>query len=118
MKDDDLFFVFIVVWGVFGVASAVFFYGPFDGGLKRRAWPIVIVGSTLAFAGIVLWQWRDAPTPWFFLALLVPIAWLNLKAGRFCARCGAFELRPVRNPFRSTSSEHCARCGAKLDEPT
>lgn len=114
MFSDTPFMIFFAGWAVLAIASAAFFYGPFSGRLKRRVWPVVVVGAMVAFGGFVWWQFTDPP--WVLLALLPVIAWINIKMGRFCEACGAYQRRLVTAPWQSIRpSSNCIKCGAKVD---
>jgi hypothetical protein len=109
------FFIVFVVWIALAIGCMIFFYGPFDVRAKRRAWPIVTVAAAIAFGLIAWWQSGSASPPWLLIPILGVIVWLNLKMGRFCDACGAFQQRMSRMPWQSIRpSPRCIKCGAEI----
>ena len=111
----EAFLVFGAIWVASGIAFAIFIYGRADVRLKRQVWRYGVTVSAAVFAAFVWWQFRAAGPPWFSFLAIAGITWLNLKTGRFCDACGAFQHKFVQLPWDSIRpSPHCIRCGATI----
>ena len=106
------FIAFMIVWGILGVSSFLFFHFNRNSALKRRIWPAFIIAIGLIFGGFVYFiMGRQQPQ---VLYLMVPavilISFLNIRTTRFCDSCGK---TLYRQPIFSRI-QFCPHCGAEL----
>jgi hypothetical protein len=106
------FAIFVCVWAILGVATAVFFTFNRNAQLKRVVFPPFVIGIGVVFATFVwLMHGRHHPDS---LILLVPgvtmVTLLNLWITRFCDACG----RTVVNRGGFSRPKYCHKCGAPL----
>jgi len=108
----DIFPIFFVVWLALGLAGFFLFYVNKNVQFKRRYFPwYVILGGVLfiSFGWVMRFSLQ-------MLFLMVPavalITFLNIKSTKFCDGCG----RTIINQMWFTKVEHCAKCGAKLND--
>ena len=103
--------VFVVIWVLMGFGLSAFLSLNRNAALKRKVWPIASVATGLVF--IVFALTMGAPVS--ALVIMVPfvglITLLNLRAMKFCDRCG--KTIRTRNVFSST--KFCPECGASLE---
>jgi hypothetical protein len=109
-RADAIFPVFFVVWALLGIGGAIFFYGGENPGLKRKLYPYYIVLISIVFVGFT-W-YIEGHVPPFLAVMVVAIAFINLRATRFCNSCGRMAIS--RNLF--TAPKYCQGCGARLDD--
>ena len=113
----EAFVVFGAVWLAMGIAFAIVIYGPANVRVKRQVWRYGVVVAGVLFAAFVWWQSRAVGPPWFFFLAIAGITWMNLKMGRFCDACGAFQQRMFRAPWDSIRPQpYCSRCGEKIPD--
>lgn len=107
---EQIFPIFIGVWVVLGLFSAVFFFLGKNAQLKRKVWPPFTIATAVLFVGFA-WA-MGFPSEVFFV--MVPavalITFLNLRSTKFCDACGKTIMS--QNPF--SSPEFCSKCGSKL----
>jgi len=101
----DLFFT---VWIVLGIASAAFFYGSNNVGLKRKIFPlwILFVGSLFLF----FVSYTQGHFSWFPVLPIALITFLNIKNTKFCAACGKTQI----NRSLTAPQKFCSNCGSPL----
>lgn len=107
MSQDHWFLLFITSWVAVSAVVYLFFWHSRDVVLKRRVFPWVIWGGAALFAWFIFHMFDDIP--WWFLAAIPVIVWLNLRNTRFCDACS----HPV---FFTATAPHatCRRCGAAI----
>ena len=111
MDPQALFFVFIAVWAVLGIGGAMFFTRSRDAALKRRLYPVFLIGAALVFAGFVIAVTKGAGIgPVLMIPILIVIVALNLRQTKFCDACG----RTVRGSSPTALPKFCLHCGAPL----
>lgn len=102
--------VFISVWIVLFIAGLIFHLTapPL---LKRKLQPFIAVGvgtTFLCFVGLI-----SGRAGFYFAAIPVAlITYLNVKAVKYCPRCGAMSM----SPFMFPAPKFCVKCGTKLDD--
>jgi hypothetical protein len=91
------------------VLCMLFFSQSTNAALKRKIWPWYLLGLSAAVIGFVWHKERSL----LFLCIAAPwvlaIAALNMRAVKFCDRCG----KTVQGRG-STEQLVCSRCGADL----
>ena len=96
---ERYFPIFISVWVVLGIFSALFFFSSTNAALKRKVHPPFVIGVGALFLSFVVLMGfaRDA----FFFFVMAPavalITFLNLRNTKFCDSCGKTLIG--QNPF-------------------
>ena len=102
--------IFIGTWVVLGVISYYLFYICKNAPLKRKAWPIFVIGagSLLALFSYLM----GVPINFFVIMgpFIILIMILYLRSTKFCDSCG--ETIMDQN---FSKPEFCTECGAKLN---
>jgi len=100
---------FVGIWIVLMILGFWFYFSK-NIELKKRWFPIFMVGGGVLFVGFVLLL-SGQP---MFLIIVIPgvtlITYLNIRNTKFCESCG----RTVYNHMWFSKIEYCAKCGAKL----
>ena len=102
--------IFMGIWVVLGVISYYLFYVSKNAPLKRKAWPIFVIGVG---ALLVLFAYLMGASIKFLVImspLILLVIVLHLRTTRFCDACG--ETIMEQNFSRP---EFCTECGAKLN---
>lgn len=98
MNSTSSYTVFLVVWIIIGVVSTAFFYGSKNAALKRKIYPVLVIGASALFGFFALTRLDFSRSfSWFFMMVLVAITVINLKCIKFCLACGA--TNRSENPF-------------------
>jgi hypothetical protein len=106
----QVFPIFAVTWVILGVGSFIFFSYNKNAALKRKAWPIMVIGAGALFLTFG-WLMGFRGQPMYFMApFVLLITALNLKGTKFCDSCGKTIM--ARSPF--TSTRFCPDCGTEL----
>lgn len=105
--------VFFVFWTALAIGSFLFFQFNRDAKLKRRAWPVVVIGSGVIFGSFVIYfTGGDARMLFIMIPAIILISFLNLRRTRFCDSCGrTLHCQPVFSRL-----QFCPHCGAQLNE--
>jgi hypothetical protein len=102
--------LFFAVYVVITLSLQAFFVFSNDAALKRRVWPVYIIGSSVLFLGLAAVVIHP-----FVICGLGPFAalfaFLALRRMRFCNACGA----TIWNRNMFMKSNFCANCGARLE---
>lgn len=110
MMPEEIFPIFVGVWVVLGIISALVFFVGKNVKLKRKLWPPFVIGTGVLF---VAFSYAMMPSEQS-LMLIVPavalITFLNLRSTRFCDSCG----RTVINQNFFVKPDFCSKCGYKL----
>ena len=108
MARNDLFDVFFVTWVTVGVALAAFFHFSRNARLKRRVWPIAVIGTgTLFVAFVFALEKLNVEAMFFVVAVVALISFLNIRSAKFCESCGRTVVSS--NPF--SPARFCSKCG-------
>jgi hypothetical protein len=94
------------------VPAALFFQFSKNAALKRQLWPPVMVAIGVGFL-LFFGLSGGASDPAFFAlatAMVVLIVAINIRAMKFCGKCGATVMN--QNPF--SKPKFCSKCGAEL----
>ena len=100
------FAIFMACWIVLGLASWLF-YKKASYESKRMLHPLIVIGSSVMFIAFVEAE-SGGKVPWFFIAFVALIAFLNLRNIRFCPQCGATLQQGFSRP------KFCSKCGSEL----
>ena len=111
MSDDQKFTIFISVWAVLGLISFLLFFVNKNAQLKRKIFPVFIIGIGIAFAGFVTWMFYPHPPYLIAYPAIVLISFLNIKMTKFCDECGKTNFS--QNAF--SALKFCQKCGASLE---
>jgi hypothetical protein len=107
------FAIFMGTWAVLGVIGISVFFVSRNVERKKRYFPAWVVSIGLLFVGFSQWIMGFHPKQ---LIIIVPavvlIAIFNLRATRFCPKCG----RTIINKIPLERVVYCPKCGQKLDE--
>lgn len=104
-------FLFIFFWVLFIGARLAIFSLNMDIAVKKRIWPIVIIGLGAALLATA-WLLHFPVQGFAILGLAVAaIIFVNLRGFYFCEACG----RMVANKNILSKPEKCAKCGAALN---
>ena len=102
------FAIFFACWIILGIASWIFYAkGTYE--TKKAVHPFLMIGVGVVFIGFVEWI-THGNVPWFFIAAVGVIMFLNIRLMQFCPRCNAtiypqgFFSRP----------KFCPKCGTEL----
>jgi hypothetical protein len=111
---SDLIPAFVIFWILLSVASFCFFHFHRGAKLKRRIWPILIIGTALLF---VAFSFYFLGSHLEMLVLVIPavalVSFINLRKVRFCDSCGrTLYQQPI---FRAAST--CPCCGKPISSP-
>jgi hypothetical protein len=107
---DSVFLPFIVVWIAIGLAGALFFWRSRDTALKRRVYPVFLIGSALVFLAFIFFGTRIGSGGLIAIPIVVLGVAMNLRQVRFCDACG----RMVRGSNPLAPPKFCPGCGAPL----
>jgi len=104
-------FLFIFFWVLFIGARLAIFSINIDITIKKRMWPIAIIGLGCALLGFT-WLLKFPVKGYLILVPAVAaIVFTNLRGFYFCEACG----RMLAHKNILSAPEKCAKCGAKLD---
>jgi hypothetical protein len=106
-----IFPLFFAVWVVLGLINLIVMFGPASGRFKQSFFRVMVPLAAVLFAGFVGVMNPGALI--FVIPMVILISAANLRAIRFCAKCGAYARSP--NPF--DRPRFCTKCGASLDQP-
>ena len=111
MNTGDMVFLFIFFWVLFiGVRLAIFSIN-MDIAVKKRIWPIAIIGLGCALLGLA-WLLNFPVRGYYALVPAVAaIIFTNLRGFYFCEACG----RMLAHKKILSAPEKCAKCGAELN---
>jgi predicted RNA-binding Zn-ribbon protein involved in translation (DUF1610 family) len=101
-----LFFVF-AAWLVLWLGSIAFFHFNKNAALKRKLWPIMVVGHGVLFLMYVWFMGFTGKGIYFVVSAVAFISLLSLST-KFCDSCG----NNIQGLFSGV--EYCPRCGSKL----
>jgi hypothetical protein len=106
------FVVFMVVWGLLGLGSFLFFHFNRSAALKRQIWPVFNVVIGLIFGGFVYFIMGRAQPQVLFLMIpaVILVSFLNIRTTRFCDSCGK---TLYRQPIFARR-RFCPHCGSEL----
>jgi hypothetical protein len=107
VNQQELFWVFFVIWGVLGLASWAF-YEKASVAVRREWHPWIVVGFGALFVVATYALMPQIQTLWFVIPAVLLISWLNYTNTKFCAACGATYW--VRD--RSDTVQTCPKCAA------
>jgi hypothetical protein len=107
---DQVFPYFFATWVVLGLISFAFFQFNKDADLKRKVWPVVVVGTGVLFVTFVWLMGFRGGEMYVVVPAITLITALNLRAVKFCDSCGATLY--YGNLF--VKMEYCPKCGSKL----
>lgn len=86
---SPVFFAFFLFWALLAISSFLFFHFNRDAPLKRRVYPIFLIGSSVILVTFGAYASDGHPTA---LIVLIPIVslitFLNFRRISFCPRCG------------------------------
>ncbi|MDX8402819.1 MAG: hypothetical protein R8K54_00240 [Mariprofundaceae bacterium] len=110
MSTSDLVFFFAFFWVLFIAARLLVFAVNIDIKIKKRIWPVLIIGlgtMLLWFAYIL-----HFPTRYYWLLILgvALIVFVNLRGFYFCVPCK----RMIAHKQVLSPPTHCERCHKKL----
>ena len=109
---QNIFPVFFVVWAALGVAGFFLFYRGKDAQFKRKYFPWYVILTGVLFISFGLGMGLPPEMLYFMAPAVALITFLNIKSTKFCDRCGS----TIVNQMWFTKAEHCAKCGAKLND--
>jgi len=106
------FIAFILLCGVLGIGSVVFFTFNRNAALKRRIWPGFIIGGGLLFVSFVYFSvgQQQPELLYFLLPMTALVSFINIRSTRFCDACGR---TLTRQPILKRT-QFCPHCGAEL----
>lgn len=106
------FILFMVVWGLLGLGSFLFFHFNRSAALKRQIWPAFNVVIGLIFGGFVYFIMGRAQPQVLYLMVpaVILVSFLNIRTTRFCDSCGK---TLYRQPIFS-QKRFCPHCGSEL----
>ncbi len=107
---SQVFPYFIGTWVVLGLGSFALFHLNKEVALKRKMWPVVVIGSGILF---IISGWLmgfRGEAMYMMVPATILITVLNLKAAQFCDSCGKTLYN--QNPFAKLA--FCPKCGSKL----
>lgn len=107
---QQVFPIFIGVWILLGAGSAAFFLLNSNAGLKRKVLPPFVIGTSILFLGFNVLMGFPLQALLVTGPVVALIAYLNLRATKFCDACGKTLMN--QNPF--SPAKYCSRCGAEL----
>jgi len=102
------FQVFLITWIVLGIASWIF-YKKADYQTKKTAHPILMIATGILLIAFTEWV-MPGKVPWYFIAAVAVITWLNIRFTQFCPACNA-TVHPQRFFNRP---RFCPKCGHEL----
>jgi hypothetical protein len=105
------FIALMVIWGLLGLGSFLFFHLNRNAALKRRIWPVYIVSVGLVLGGLMYFSMgRQRDVLYLGVPAIILISFLNIRTTRFCESCGkTLYSQPI---FSRT--QFCPHCGAEL----
>lgn len=105
-----VFPIFIGVWILLGAGSTAFFLLNHNAVLKRKVLPPFVIGTSIVFLGFIALMGFPSNVLLVMGPVVAVIAFLNLRATKFCDACGKTLMN--QNPF--SPAKYCSRCGADL----
>lgn len=111
LNPDTVFAVFAATWVVLGIFTFAYFIRGNDAKRKKKHWPAwcVFVGALF-----VIFAWLmgfPGQAFVFIIPFSVLIIYMNIKANKFCSKCGKMQFN--QNPF--SKQIYCAGCAAPLE---
>jgi len=102
---------FLVVVGLIGASTPLFFHLNRNAALKRKMWPVVVVlGGTLTIGFAYYLMGVQQQVLYFTVPVVTLVCFLNIRGTRFCDSCGRTLYRqPMAPQFRI-----CPHCGAQV----
>ena len=109
-SQENVFGVFFVIWVSLGIASTAFFLLSRNAQLKRKVWRPLVIGVGALF--VLFLMILGIPTSFliFFVAIIVAITVMNLRAVKFCDACG----KTLMHQGFFSPPKFCPKCGAPL----
>ena len=108
---DQLASLLFALWVALALFAAGFFLLSKNARLKRKMWPPSVIGAGLLYIAFVVATGEDVDLLYLTVPAVALIALLNLRAVKFCDRCGTTVVN--RNPF--ARPVFCSKCGARLE---
>ncbi|MFQ5356109.1 MAG: hypothetical protein ACE5DY_06430 [Mariprofundaceae bacterium] len=110
MSTGDIIFLLIFFWVLFVGARLAVFSLKIDIRIKKRIWPILIVGLGCLLLGTA-WLLKFPLNGYYILApAIAAIVFTNLRGFYFCEACG----RMLAHKNILTAPVKCERCGSDL----
>ena len=107
---QQVFPIFIGVWILLGAGFGAFFLLNNNAALKRTMFPPFVIGVNILFLGFIALMGFPLKVLLVMGPVVAVIAFLNLRATKFCDACGKTLMN--QNPF--SPAKYCSRCGAEL----
>jgi len=110
LSTSDIIFLLVFFWVLFVGARLAVFSLNIDVRIKKRLWPILIVGLGCLLLGAA-WLLKFPLTGYYILVPAVAaIIFTNLRGFYFCEACG----RMLAHKNILSAPEKCAKCGNDL----
>ena len=100
--------LFFFIWVILGICGIAFFYVYKNAALKRKIFPIWIIGVGALLIGFASYITGQISPIMIFFVIIISV--LNIRGHKICDACG--KTNYGRNPF--TPQKHCSNCGAPL----
>ena len=110
MSQDVIFQIFVGTWIILGIISYIIFFLGKNAQLKRKLWPLFIIGSSVLFIGFAYAMGFRGEGLYFIAPMAILISFLNIRSTKFCDECG----NTITNKNFLSKIEFCPKCGAKL----
>ena len=110
MRTEDLIFLAIFFWGMFVVARVFIYASKIDVKLKKKLWPVIIVGLGMTVLATAMMFNVPGTLYYFLVPITLMIVFINMRGFYFCEKCG--RMLAHRNPFQPP--ERCFNCKARL----
>ena len=109
---EPVFFAFFVFWAILGISAFLFFHLNRDAKLKKKVFPVFVIGVGVIFGTFVAWMSGWQPFVLLaFLPMVGLVTFLNLRTTKFCESCGrTIYKQPLFSPSR-----FCPHCGCNLN---
>jgi uncharacterized membrane protein YeiB len=112
MSDEQKFMIFFCTWIGLALCGFLAFSLNKNAQIKRKYFPIYVVGIGIAFIGFVHWMFPPEPRFLIVYPAIALISFLNIKMTKFCDECGKTNF--PRNAF--SALKFCQKCGASLEK--
>jgi hypothetical protein len=109
---QEIFYPFMIIWGLFGISGSLFFYFCRNAALKRRLWAPFVIVTGVGFGCFVAYIISHDYLQVLFLIIpmIAVISFINFRQIRFCGACG----ETLLNQPIFSRSQFCPRCDAEL----
>lgn len=111
MNTSDMIFFFAFFWVLFIGARLFVFAVNIDIHLKKRIWPVIIIGLGIMLLWFAWMLHFPAQYYWMLLPIVGLIVFVNLRGFYFCVPCK----RMIAHKQILSPPTHCERCRRKLN---